>query len=315
MRLINTRTRQFKDFFKPPKLQELLAPRHLTFCTVDWKPWFTLEKAEPEPNTSQQWARRIETITAIPLIALRDRSSYDMSSFCVAQKMGWAARRVATRGEDNAYSLLGLFNVNMPLLYGEGHRAFQRLQQAIINESDDESVFAWKRDDPGTRLATLLAPDPTYFTGCGRINLWGTDDWLTDPTNLRKPRQPYAITDKGLSIRGRCFTFAPHHSKVGLRIDPPRNQLRYLILNCFESDPGDWSKPTKTNDQTNALRQCVLRLCPKPDVDDTFDVVDALTYTAKGVRSLSGEDWDGVERQLYVRMVSDHFAYFPKLAR
>ncbi len=37
----------------------------------------------------------------------------------IAQKMSWAARRKTTRIEDQAYSLMGLFQVNMPLLYGE----------------------------------------------------------------------------------------------------------------------------------------------------------------------------------------------------
>jgi hypothetical protein len=62
----------------------------------------------------------------------------------IATKMSWASKREATRAEDMAYSLLGLFGVHMPLLYGEGaHRAFRRLQLEIIKKSDDESIFAW----------------------------------------------------------------------------------------------------------------------------------------------------------------------------
>ena len=38
--------------------------------------------------------------------------------------MSWASRRVTTRDEDIAYCLLGIFSVNMPLLYGEGEKAF-----------------------------------------------------------------------------------------------------------------------------------------------------------------------------------------------
>ena len=49
-----------------------------------------------------------------------------------------------------AYSLLGIFDLTMPLLYGEGHNAFKRLQYELIGvRSDDESIFAWKHDDPG----------------------------------------------------------------------------------------------------------------------------------------------------------------------
>jgi hypothetical protein len=56
--------------------------------------------------------------------------------------MSWAARRVITRNEDIAYSLMGIFGVNMPLLYGEGERVFIRLQVEIIKASDDQTIFA-----------------------------------------------------------------------------------------------------------------------------------------------------------------------------
>ena len=62
---------------------------------------------------------------------------------CIAERMRWASFRTASRVEDEAYSLLGLFDVSMPLLYGEGSRAFRRLQIEILRESSDESVFAW----------------------------------------------------------------------------------------------------------------------------------------------------------------------------
>ncbi|GAB7325536.1 hypothetical protein MBLNU13_g09540t1 [Cladosporium sp. NU13] len=64
----------------------------------------------------------------------------------IAQKMSWVAERETTREEDLAYCLLGLFSVNMPLLYGEGSRAFMRLQEEIIKISDDPTIFAWMHD-------------------------------------------------------------------------------------------------------------------------------------------------------------------------
>ena len=51
--------------------------------------------------------------------------------------MSWAAHRETARVEDIAYCLLGIFDVNMPLLYGEGKRAFIRLQQEIMKETHD----------------------------------------------------------------------------------------------------------------------------------------------------------------------------------
>jgi hypothetical protein len=60
--------------------------------------------------------------------------------------MSWASKRVTTRPEDVAYCLLGIFGINMPLLYGEGDKAFLRLQEEIIKTSDDHSIFAWEAD-------------------------------------------------------------------------------------------------------------------------------------------------------------------------
>ena len=45
--------------------------------------------------------------------------------------------------EDRAYSLLGIFDINMPTLYGEGDRAFRRLQEEIMQRVPDQSLFAW----------------------------------------------------------------------------------------------------------------------------------------------------------------------------
>jgi len=55
--------------------------------------------------------------------------------------MSWAVRRQTTRLEDEAYCLMGLFDVNMPMLYGKGRRAFTRLQQEILRQSDNQSLF------------------------------------------------------------------------------------------------------------------------------------------------------------------------------
>jgi hypothetical protein len=58
--------------------------------------------------------------------------------------MDWAANRTTTREDDIAYCLIGLFDVNMPLLYGEdGIKAFARLQEEITKRGLDQSFLAW----------------------------------------------------------------------------------------------------------------------------------------------------------------------------
>ncbi|KAK3360627.1 hypothetical protein B0T25DRAFT_437666, partial [Lasiosphaeria hispida] len=98
----------------------------------------------------------------------------------VATGMKWAASRQTTRLEDSAYCLMGLFQVNMPLLYEEGHHAFTRLQEEIIQRPDDQSLFAWvedplsieKGDTPVNpdELCGLLAKSPALFKGVGGLH-------------------------------------------------------------------------------------------------------------------------------------------------
>ena len=86
--------------------------------------------------------------------------------------------------EDKAYSLLGLFDVNMPLLYGEGHRAFRRLQLEIIKQSSDESILAWHRDVGDTRFALAADADGFAFTSIHAA------DWI--------PRKHFEFTNMGI---------------------------------------------------------------------------------------------------------------------
>lgn len=85
--------------------------------------------------------------TKIPqeLLMLQTGVLEDMlAMYPAARKLSWAAGRQTTRIEDRAYSLVGLFGVNMPLLYGEGHKEFKRLQEEILDMGTDLSILAWE---------------------------------------------------------------------------------------------------------------------------------------------------------------------------
>ncbi|KAL4896945.1 heterokaryon incompatibility protein-domain-containing protein [Aspergillus ambiguus] len=92
-----------------------------------------------------------------------------LSCTSIAERMSWAATRRTTQVEDIAYCLLGIFGVNMPLLYGEGERAFLRLQEEIIKRSADELIFAWNCDATRPWVFGILAVSPACFAGCGDI--------------------------------------------------------------------------------------------------------------------------------------------------
>ncbi|KAK7455287.1 hypothetical protein VKT23_011160 [Stygiomarasmius scandens] len=84
--------------------------------------------------------------------------------------MSWAAWRETKRPEDQAYCLMGLFDVNLSPIYGEGGpKAFMRLQQEIIKNSNDRSIFAWVPHEENIEERGLLAITPYEFRASGDI--------------------------------------------------------------------------------------------------------------------------------------------------
>jgi hypothetical protein len=111
-------------------LQELIAPVVLDFYSQDWK----------RMGRKEDLSDVVSKITGIDHATLGGKSVMEVS---VAKRMSWASARITSRPEDIAYCLIGIFGVNLPLLYGEGDRAFVRLQEEIMKGSDDQSLFGW----------------------------------------------------------------------------------------------------------------------------------------------------------------------------
>lgn len=162
-------------------LQELIAPSSLQFYDSTWN----------LIGTKKALVHEISKITGIDSRALEP--GYP-EWYSVAQRMSWASRRSTQRVEDIAYSLLGIFDVNMPLLYGEGKKAFIRLQEEIMKHSNDQSIFAWSSSSneiTGPILHSgLLAYSPDNFRHSSRIT----------PSIKKLSHVPYAVTNFGLSI-------------------------------------------------------------------------------------------------------------------
>ncbi|KAI0740644.1 heterokaryon incompatibility protein-domain-containing protein [Earliella scabrosa] len=112
-------------------LQELIAPQVVIFISQDWV----------RLGDKAHLADLIKEITGVWANVLRHE--FPCTKTSVATRMMWASRRRTTRVEDEAYCLMGLFNINMPTLYGEGRQAFQRLQHEIIKVTRDTSILAW----------------------------------------------------------------------------------------------------------------------------------------------------------------------------
>ncbi|KAI2640374.1 HET-domain-containing protein [Hypomontagnella submonticulosa] len=157
-------------------LQELLAPELRCFFAADWS----------EIEGGDDLLGAVAESTGISLTVLKDRDL--ISNFCLGERMKWAAKRQTTRGEDMAYSLMGLFNVNMPVIYGEGPiSAFKRLQREIMQSSFDMTLFAWRGDYSSSGM---LARSPADFSNVPPLGLWA-------PVSV----SPFSMTNVGLSIR------------------------------------------------------------------------------------------------------------------
>ncbi|PYI00378.1 hypothetical protein BO78DRAFT_330182, partial [Aspergillus sclerotiicarbonarius CBS 121057] len=163
-------------------LQELLAPSEVQFYDKDWK--FFGNRGSLDSVISERTG--IDRAILCGWRRLTDAS--------VAERMSWASARETTRLEDIAYCLMGIFDVNMPLLYGEGDKAFMRLQEEIIRNSDDQSLLAWSLTQSGSSWhnvpCSLLADHPSNFANARNIVP------LSDPDSS----MPYTMTNRGLQI-------------------------------------------------------------------------------------------------------------------
>ena len=130
-----------KWFTRGWTLQELIAPKVVEFYAADWTEIGT------KASMTEQLARRTG-------IDPRVLNGADVSICNVAERLSWASHRQTTKIEDSAYCLIGLFRVNMPLIYGEGHKAFRRLQETILREVEDYTILAWKLRLPRTSDST-----------------------------------------------------------------------------------------------------------------------------------------------------------------
>ena len=167
-------------------LQELVAPKKVIFYDKHWK----------EIGSKSALYKQLEKRTKINSSTLLEPAAVNHAS--ISERMSWYVGREVRVPEDTAYCLLGLFGVNMPLLYGEGQeRAFQRLQEEIMRYSDDHSLFAWKSTNGQAKATGLLAASPEWFHATGQYS------HRQDLGN----QNPYQMTNKGISISLRLFQY------------------------------------------------------------------------------------------------------------
>jgi hypothetical protein len=204
-------------------LQELIAPSDLVLYSTDWV----------EIGSKTVLCNTLSEITGIDVDILEGFK--DLKSESVAKRMSWASARVTTRAEDMAYCLMGLFNVNMPMLYGEGNKAFIRLQEKIMKYSDDHSLFAWTAPSIHPELFHgLLADSPNDFANSGDIV----------PYHDGGPRTPFSLSNKGLCIdlhlsrhEGDIFVAA-----LSCPVPPKHEGYLGIFLKCLSTEDHQYAR-------------------------------------------------------------------------
>lgn len=120
-------------------LQELLAPPTMLFYTKDWTLYMNRQSKnhKKDPIVLQELERAAG-------VASRYLTDFHPGMDSARLRLQWASGRRTTRPEDVAYSLFGVFDLHLPVLYGESkEKALGRLLQEIISQSGDTSVLDW----------------------------------------------------------------------------------------------------------------------------------------------------------------------------
>ncbi|TPX17851.1 uncharacterized protein E0L32_002952 [Thyridium curvatum] len=227
-------------------LQELIAPCQVWFFDKNWN---YVGKRDDADENDWQWSIKsqpvhemISAITHIPVPVLgrgskreqpMERLEVLMRGFSISQRMNWAAGRSTTRVEDEAYCLLGLFSIHMPLLYGEGKKAFRRLQDEIMRGSNDQSIFA-------TNEHTLLASSPDGFIDSRTGKSSPVDLISLQRTCLSSGNVDDSFVDAGPSVISMTLFICPlkNCSTRSIYLGYHASTAVYLgILNCaFQND-------------------------------------------------------------------------------
>jgi hypothetical protein len=243
-------------------LQEFIAPEYVEFYDMAWN----------LRGTKVAMFNFLSKFTKIPPDILKSPGS--LYYYSVASRMTWAAYRETTRIEDTAYCLLGIFDVNMPLIYGEGIKAFRRLQEEIIKRSNDMTIFAWQSDH--SFLSGLFASSPKPFIDCDTRDI---ASHISSPVNFTATNQGLLVSGKNSlilsalkSVDGReMIRYVFLLSRIGYR-EYRGIYLRKLGPNLFYRDGqlplAEWTNNNERNFVVNATNFYIL-----------IDTIDSVTFS------------------------------------
>ncbi len=185
-------------------LQELLAPMQVDFYDAKWE----------LIGDRGSKADVIQARTGIQDHILTKK--VELWAIGIAERMSWASDRQATRPEDVAYSLMGIFDVNMPLLYGEGEKAFLRLQEEIIRRAREPSFLLWGLD---SIALNLFASSPADFS-----------DFKQRGTYCAQLLRSFNLTNVGLEIEATLVRYDLDIYGIVVAATADEENVQYAVL-------------------------------------------------------------------------------------
>ncbi|KAL8934367.1 MAG: hypothetical protein Q9216_005947 [Gyalolechia sp. 2 TL-2023] len=245
-------------------LQELLAPRYMEFYDRNWN----------FMGTKESLADFLESVTGIAKSYLTGASDFRQAS--VATRMSWMAGRTTTLAEDIAYGMLGLLNINMTIYYGEGPKAFMRLQKTLMENSTDETIFAWTAPPKGLACFRkhsqtprwspqswgLLAPSPDCFSKYRDLTvlpdlyvprLSGGYRFMQQGVQFQMPMKSgteltnfFGLPRKDVTLPLNCWRTADDGKLYNVNIQLSKDGAVYKRIGCDDLVQKKGSKP-KTN--------------------------------------------------------------------
>ncbi|POS68631.1 HET domain-containing protein [Diaporthe helianthi] len=297
--------RKSKWFTRGWTLQELIAPAEVVFLTAEWQ----------EIGTKSSLANQISRATRIRECILVDGLyAHDTS---VAEKISWAAGRRTTREEDHAYSLLGLFDVHMPPIYGEGGpNAFRRLQEQIMRVSTDHTIFTWWGQ--GSSITSgILALSPDQFI---RSTLHPVEfDFYRQAFNLSQAKPESTVTNYGLKMQIPILEIGPdypgyYYAFLAARYLGAASQDEWATIYLYRQQGGGMRQFTRTSFKGMWLEHRKIGLEDfhketifiRIKVDTWPLVLDPNIAEPFGTPGLRGVIGGQIERRVYMAFAKKH---------
>ena len=281
--------RQSRWFTRGWTLQELLAPLSVEFFSIEGS----------RLGNKQSLEQQIHEITRVPIPALRGSA---LSHFSTEQKFDWAKKRQTTREEDWAYSLLGIFDISMPVTYGERRaNAVRRLRKEIDDAwKDKECLRHLYVTDPRkdkTRIEATkggLIPDSYHWIReNGDFKQWRNDLqshllWIKGDPGKGKTMLLCGIVDelKKSTARTHLLSFF-YCQATDSRINNATAVLRGLLYLLIDQQPSLISHIQKQHDLAGrnlfedanawvALSDIFTSVLQDPSLKSTYLIIDAL---------------------------------------